>query len=272
MKITALVENTSVREDLKTVHGLSFYIETDSHKLLFDLGPGEVVVENAEKLGIDLAAVDAVFISHGHNDHGGALDTFLKVNEKAKIYIRKEAFDPYYAKVGENDVLFIGLDPELLETGRFVFTEEAMRIDDELFVFACTEEVFDTQSRRALMRQTADGYEQDDFRHEQNLIIEAGGKMVLLAGCAHSGICGIVTEAFRYKPGIEAVIGGFHLHNPNTNASESRELVLEVAEKLNEYDAVFYTCHCTGKTAFDWMSEIMNDKLRHVSTGQTIEL
>lgn len=47
MKITALVENKSSC-DLTPVHGLSLYIETERHKLLFDLGPDHTLLKNAE--------------------------------------------------------------------------------------------------------------------------------------------------------------------------------------------------------------------------------
>ena len=37
MKITSLLENTTVDENFKTEHGLSLYIETTTHKILFDM-------------------------------------------------------------------------------------------------------------------------------------------------------------------------------------------------------------------------------------------
>ena len=70
-----MVENTTTC-DLEAMHGLSLYIETKNHKLLFNLGPDQTVFENAKKKGIDLQEVDTVVISHGHNDHGGALEQF----------------------------------------------------------------------------------------------------------------------------------------------------------------------------------------------------
>ena len=59
MRITALVENQS-NCDLKPTHGLSLYIETQKHKLLFDLGPDRTLFENARKKGIRLEDVDTV--------------------------------------------------------------------------------------------------------------------------------------------------------------------------------------------------------------------
>lgn len=83
MKITALVENTT-KSELKAKHGLSLYIETKLHRILFDLGSDETLFENASKRNIDLSKVDIVIISHGHVDHGGALHKFLNINSTEK--------------------------------------------------------------------------------------------------------------------------------------------------------------------------------------------
>ena len=98
MKITALVENESCCE-LKGKHGLSLYIETEQHKILFDLGPDQTLFQNAEKRNIDLTKVDTVIISHGHLDHGGALGRFLAINHTATVYIQEKAFLPHTVKV-----------------------------------------------------------------------------------------------------------------------------------------------------------------------------
>ena len=271
MKITALAENTACRADLKTIHGLSIYIETQKRKILFDLCQDDVIFTNAEILGVDLKEVDTVVISHGHSDHGGALKEFLAVNDKAKIYIRKEAFDPYYVD-NEGEKKYIGLDTELMGNERIVYTGEAGRIDDELFVFSNIKASLDTKTRSMLLKKTPDGFVQDDFGHEQNLLLTADGKVVLFTGCAHSGIGGIMPAALRYQQRIEAVFGGFHLYNPNNKETEPEELVRGLAEELAAYDTVFYTCHCTGQKAYDLMREIMGEKLRYLSTGTTVEL
>ena len=89
MKLTAFSENTSVSESLEREHGLSVYIETADHHILFDTGAGCIFKSNAEKLGVDLSKVDLLVISHGHYDHGGGLRTFLEVNSHAKIFLHK---------------------------------------------------------------------------------------------------------------------------------------------------------------------------------------
>ena len=82
MRITTLVENTKISDEYENKHGLSFHIETEKHNILFDLGPKNTFLTNAKKLNINLEEVDIVVISHGHNDHGGGLEEFLKINNK----------------------------------------------------------------------------------------------------------------------------------------------------------------------------------------------
>ena len=92
MKLTALLENTTDCPDILTRHGLSLYLETAHHKILFDFGPDDSFARNAEQLGVDLSAVDLAVLSHGHDDHGGGLKTFLEINQTAPVYVRETAF------------------------------------------------------------------------------------------------------------------------------------------------------------------------------------
>ena len=96
MKIQVLLENTSLRQDLLAEHGLSLYIETGEHKILFDMGQTEAFAYNAEQMGIDLSQVDIAILSHGHYDHGGGLKYFMGINQKANIYLNRYAFSPFY--------------------------------------------------------------------------------------------------------------------------------------------------------------------------------
>ena len=108
MRIVPLVENTT-KSELKAKHGLSLYIETKLHKILFDLGSDNTLFENAVKRNIDISKVDTVIISHGHFDHGGALKKFLDVNSSANIYVQtyNTTFHSIYCILEVNVLIYL---------------------------------------------------------------------------------------------------------------------------------------------------------------------
>ena len=79
MRVTMLLDNIAADPRLVAEHGLSLYLETGDHKILFDAGQSSAFAENAEKLGVDLREVDFAVLSHGHYDHGGGLERFLVI-------------------------------------------------------------------------------------------------------------------------------------------------------------------------------------------------
>lgn len=272
MKITALVENTSNRPELRSEHGLSLLIEWNDRRILFDTGASELFAENAEKLGIDLALVDRLVLSHGHYDHGGGLKKFLTLNDRARIYIRTNAFDRMVAEKPEGGFENIGLEPTIQFNERIQFTEGQSLIEDGLEVFShVTGSVLSPSGNSDLKRQAGNAFIQDDFGHEQNLIIREGDNLLLLTGCAHRGIVNIL-EYFKQERGEYPthVMGGFHLHNLTADQDEAPETVNKIGEYLNSTGALCYTCHCTGKNSYQRLKDVMGDRINYLATGDTI--
>jgi 7,8-dihydropterin-6-yl-methyl-4-(beta-D-ribofuranosyl)aminobenzene 5'-phosphate synthase len=274
MIITALSENTSSRADIGCEHGLSLYIETKTHRLLFDTGVKSLFAENAEKLGVRLTNVDLAVISHGHYDHGGGLRAFMDLNSTANVYLSGRAFEKHFASRPGGVVESIGLDEALLPNKRIVLTGESCIIDGELTLFSNVERArLNPSGNTELLKQVGASHERDDFAHEQNLIICENGKKVLLSGCSHCGIVNIL-ERFQRDQGCfpDVVIGGFHLYSPPTKKSEDPEIVLQIAEYLMHTNALFYTCHCTGLDSYHVLKEAMGGRIGYLSAGQTIEI
>ena len=73
--------------------GFAALVEADGHRLLFDTGarPGTVLA-NARELGIDLAGVTDVVLSHHHGDHTGGLLTLRRELSKTNPQALSRAY------------------------------------------------------------------------------------------------------------------------------------------------------------------------------------
>ena len=275
MRIINLVENEMGETGCEAAHGLSFYVETANHKMLFDTSPSEVVLRNAQKLGVDLTAVDTVILSHGHYDHSGGILSFVQFNPKAKIYMQHNAGGEYYAFDGEDKGFrYIGIDKKILLLPQVQLLKGDTKIDDELQVFTVDNRVFPLPSTNKRLCELCSGqYIQDQFRHEQNLLLTTGGKKILLCGCAHNGILNVM-ETLERKFGNamlpDLVIGGFHLMKRTEFSETDTAEVTEIANRLRAYKAHFATCHCTGLPVFTQMKEIMGEQLSYVRSGDEV--
>lgn len=264
MEVIALVENTT-KSGCAVKHGLSFYIRTKSHRILFDLGPDGTLFENARKKDIDLSEVDTVIISHGHYDHGGALKRFLEVNSKSRIYVQREAFEPHYSKVGFMKIP-IGIDEKLKDNGQIALLEGDYQIDGELSLFTVDKtEKYHSSANDSLLDKNG----RDAFSHEQNLVINEN-QVAVIMGCGHTGVVNIMEKAECYKPDV--CIGGFHLFNPRTKITVPRDVLDGIAGELRKFaDTRFYTCHCTGEEAYEYLSQKM-ENLHYISCGDRLEI
>ena len=268
MTITSLIDNVS-RKGLPTEHGLSLYIACDDgRRILFDMGQGQLFADNAERIGQNIAEVDVAVISHGHYDHGGGLHVFLSRNEKAPVYVQRRAFEPHYS-LRETGLTSIGLNPDLQSCGRLVFCDERTEVADGITLFAGVEgQCCMPRSNRLLFGP--DASENDTFCHEQHLLIREGDKRILLAGCAHLGIVGILRKAtLLLGQAPTHVFAGMHLMKSDASAS----FIAQLAGHLMACrDTHFYTMHCTGVEGFQQLQAIMGAQIAYLSCGDNITI
>ncbi len=272
--MTVLAENTSNLPDLKSEHGLSLYLETQQHKILFDTGASNLFAENAAKLNIDLSQVDIAIISHGHYDHGGGIKTFLDLNKKAKIYIHRKAAGQYFAKRQNGSDAYIGLDKTLFSSNRFHFTDSVLKIDDELTLFSdVTGDRLSPSGNKDLYKEENGIRSHDDFLHEQNTIIKENGVYTLIAGCAHRGIVNIIDRCWQITKHMpDHIIGGFHLHNRSANTDEETNIIDTIGWYLSETKSQYYTGHCTGIEPYNRLKGILEDRIETISTGKEFNI
>lgn len=274
MRIVTLMENTSVQPDLASSHGLSFYIETKNHKILFDMGPDGAFLDNAQKLGVDISKVDLAILSHGHYDHGGGLAAFLEANATAPVHMQRKAFGEFYAHDPDGVNRYIGLPQEIKDHPRIVYHSGDYKLDAGIQVFAgVTGRECYSPANDVLFVSMNGRHIQDLFMHEQNLLIKEGDKMVLVAGCAHNGIVNILTRADSFAPGgIDYVISGMHLMHAYEEKEKQKMLCKNMADRLRQRSSRYYTCHCTSVEAYEMLHEEMGPQIEYVSAGSILDI
>ncbi len=273
MIIKTLVENTSISEDYGCEHGLSLYIETKNDKILFDVGASNLFLHNAKKLGINIEEINYLIISHGHYDHGGGLKTFLQENIKAEVFLHPLAFDKHYALRSNNQLDFIGIDEDLKQNKQMVYTSDRYVISKGLQIFSNVVQREPRPMSNSGLGTELNGQIVDDtFHHEQNLIIEADGKTLLVTGCAHNGIVNILEHFHNLRGHMpDYVIGGFHLSRRSGENEDFTEID-RIGKYLKDTKTKYYTCHCTGIEPYHRLKEVLGESIDYLRTGSEIIL
>lgn len=261
VKLQVLIENTTSDPELHSEHGLSLYIETDHHKILFDSGQSGKFADNAAKMGIDLSAVDMAVLSHGHYDHGGGFNRFFELNDSCRLYLNRFAMLPKF----HGQSRYIGLDLKLMQNPRLFHLTDYAKIGNSLYLYSCNrmEDLFPDPSAGLNILQNG-RLQPDTFQHEHYLLIRDNDRKILISGCSHKGIHNIVKW---FEPDI--LVGGFHFMDIDPDTPRGRRRLEKSAEKLMKYNTQYYTGHCTGKRQYDVMKDIMGDQLHSISTGDT---
>lgn len=272
MIIRVLMDNAALSNELAKEHGLSLYIETATQRILFDTGASSAFARNAQKMGVDLAEADLAVLSHGHYDHGGGLEEFLRLNQTAPVYVQEGAFAGYFAQE-EEKYHYIGLAQNLRDSSRFRrLTGNSSLTPDSWILSGIRPLRLNPPDNRTMYHEEAGGMMPDRFDHEQNLILKEEGKTLLVTGCAHKGIVNILEQFYMLKGAYpDAVLGGFHL--PGDAMDHTLEgIVREIGSYLKDTGADFFTGHCTGNAAFSLLREILGSRLEGIAAGRVLRL
>lgn len=279
MRVKVLVENTE-HEMFKGEHGLSLLIEYKGKKYLVDAGSSGMFAENADLMKEDLGEIDKAFLSHAHYDHSTGFTEFFEKNQTAKVYLQKASKQKCYYKIVGPIKKYIGIPEGMLERfeDRFVFVDGYMDLGDGIYILPHTTKNLIERGKSAHMcTVVGEKTEYDDFSHEQTVVFEDEDGLVCFNSCSHAGVENIIEEVKAVFPNkkIKAFFGGFHMMGALgvTTCSFKKEEVWEVAEKLlNSSDATFYSGHCTGLLAYEWLAEKLGDRIQSFHSGKIIEV
>jgi 7,8-dihydropterin-6-yl-methyl-4-(beta-D-ribofuranosyl)aminobenzene 5'-phosphate synthase len=275
IKITTLNDNTAAMGNFIAEWGLSLLVETEETRILLDTGMGNSVVHNAETLGVDLAQVQTIVLSHGHSDHtGGLRDALRTMRKEVEIIAHPDVWQAKYDKRADKPERFIGIPfrrEELENLGaRFKLDREPVYITDNILTTGEVpmENNFEEIDKNIFVRDSS-GWKPDPVMDDRALIIKTELGLVVLPGCAHRGLINTLQHA-RQITGVSevyAVIGGSHL----IGASEER--LWQTIAALKEIDVQkLGLCHCTDLPVISVLANEFGEKFIFNRAGATINL
>ena len=195
LSILPLIDWHTSSTDLATEMGVSYLIETDEQRILFDVGQNTLqespspLERNMEALGVAIDSIDTVFISHNHFDHVGG-----RPNQK-------------------NQTFSMGLDPVPLPGVR-AFVPIPMSYPGLEPIHSADPVLIGkgVASTGTIPRQLVFGW-----IDEQALVVHVEGRgAVLIVGCGHQTISKLLERYDRvFDAPLYGVVGGLHFPVPD---------------------------------------------------------
>ncbi|MFC1529825.1 MBL fold metallo-hydrolase [Gemmatimonadota bacterium] len=231
LRITIIYDNYALDTSMRTDWGFSALFEYGGERVLLDVGTqGEILLSNAEHLGLDLSRVGHLVLSHEHGDHTGGLSAFLgQLAEGVRPHCYVLPSFPATLK-------------EAAASGsRVIESTPWLEIVDGIYTSG---EVTGPVNEQAIVVTTARG-------------------LVVVTGCAHPGIVKIVKAAKEhFQQEVYHVIGGFHL------GGQSTARLQHIVQEIRQLGVQRITpTHCTGDEAISLFREVYGEDYQAGGTG-----
>lgn len=244
MRLTVLVDNyTEVGTTFRGEPGLSYLLEVDGKKILFDTGASDLFIHNAEAMNIELSDIDVVVLSHGHGDHTGGLEHLANITNPGQT---KLVAHPLAVGEKRMDGQQFGLTVSR-DKLRSAFTAELsptpLWISSSLVFLGEIPRLHGFEDQAPLGERMKDGsLVPDTLLDDSALALQTEKGLYIITGCSHAGICNIIDYARKVckEDRVLGVIGGFHLFKADERTKKTAEFLRD-----NNIERL-YPCHCTA--------------------------
>ena len=233
LTITVLYDNKPFNERLKTKWGFSALIENEGHSLLFDTGgDSRTLLNNMRALGIDPGSIQALLLSHPHEDHTGGVEGVLQENDSLPVYLLPSFPTAFKRNLSDRT------------------------------------EVREAKAGQEIARGMYTTGEMGEEIPEQALVLHTPQGLVLITGCAHPGIVNVIRKASNlFEEMVIAALGGFHLKSKGE--PEIKAILSEFRQLGVRYAA---PSHCTGKRAIALFKKEYIENFIRSGAGKIIQI
>ncbi|HCC71313.1 MAG TPA: MBL fold metallo-hydrolase [Bacteroidales bacterium] len=238
MEISVLTENypgTSTGSE----HGLSYLIEHEGKRILFDTGQSDLFLRNAEIMGVDLHNLDNIILSHGHYDHGNGLQYL----EGGKLICHPGCFVKRYSKGGTKYIGLKNTFNEISDKFELITSSNPYTISPGIIFLGeiPRNSFFESKHTGFIYEDGTPDFVMDDSAVA--LLLNEG--LFIVTGCGHAGVVNTLEHAKKVtgEKIIYGVMGGFHLKQADLQTVETIKYL-----RKNEVKYI-YPSHCTALPA-----------------------
>jgi len=277
IKLTILAENRK-KDVCDAESGLSIFVDTGSHKFLFDTGLSDLFLKNAEKLGVDIDNVDTIVISHGHADHSNGL-AYLPNGKR--VIMHPDGFRTRYSIRQKKYVAFPMSKEEAENKFDLVLTKKPYTVYDNVVFLGEIPRIIEFEGNGNIAtaydsEATKIDYTEDD----SGIAIKTDDGLFIMTGCGHSGICNTIEHAKKItsESRIVGVLGGFHLTAPAFGVETLADLDDKISNTIFYFKenniANAYLGHCIADEVINrFESELQGiTKIHRLYSGAKFEI
>lgn len=266
-RVTILYDAFGPASALQRDWGFGALVEYGGRRILFDTGnDAAIFARNVKQLGVDLARLDAVVISHRHGDHTTGLEVVVAANPGVPIYVPQEpalfgggapkeflardpSLPPQMRYFDGNDTVLRSGTP--WPKANFQIVRGTTEILPGIFVLT-------TRSEKAGTREM----------NELSLAIRSPRGLAVIVGCSHPGVENILVGAAQIDKQLYTTIGGFHL------VLASGEEIERVVNMLHDTLGLQRVApgHCTSEPGFAAFMRKFGDRFDQAGLGAVLRL
>jgi len=271
--ITCVVDNAAQPgSQLRTEHGLAFWIAGESGAVLFDTGQSSaVLLHNLDTLDLDTTMLKALALSHAHYDHTGGLPALAeRLAPGLPLYANRDLLRERFSRCdGTRRAIGLSVDADWLQAHFTLHLDDSPQqiLPGIWTTGAITKRPHPGGYAAHHEIRAGTGYAPDPYRDDLSLVLESDQGLVVVCGCCHAGLLNTLEHIQRlFASPIVAIAGGTHLLNADT------DILAHIARTLHGWGTLhrIYLNHCSGENAYPVLRQVMGDDIVHPCPAGTI--